>query len=122
MKNDEWVDVISIMKARFGDNCDESATLARFVAKHAREFSGKGEHDLEDTALHEEYLRLWESEMEVFCRRQGIELADLQQQMYDALHDRYTALFEEHPHHGWVDSALAALSFEHFSARMRCRK
>ena len=38
--------------------------------------------------------------------------------LYDALNDNFTALFEEHPHHGWVDSALAAISYEHFFKRM----
>ena len=36
----------------------------------------------------------------------------------DAVEDRYCALFEEHEHHGWVDSCFAAVSYEHFYRRM----
>ena len=49
---------------------------------------------------------------------EDVDLVDFQQQLYDALNDNFTALFEEHPHHGWVDSALAAISYEHFFQRM----
>ncbi|KAJ8600471.1 hypothetical protein CTAYLR_001482 [Chrysophaeum taylorii] len=117
-----WVDVILKVRRQFGEGCDESAALARFVAENAGAFDGgdfeQAEHSLEYTALHKEYLALWEREMETFCRREGIALPELEAQMYDALNDRYTALFEEHPHHGWVDSALAAVSYDHFYARM----
>lgn len=119
-----WVDQILRLKCEFGEDCDRSATLAHFVADHAMEFKGDGndvysrEHESRHALLYKEYLALWECEMEEFCKRRDIGLVELQSQMSDALNDRYTALFEEHPHHGWVDSALAALSYEHFYERM----
>ena len=119
-----FVDVIERCKARFGKP-DDLAVLAAFVDKHARDFANiraddllKSEHDLDHTRLHQEYLNLWEKEMETFLRDEDVDLVDFQQQLFDALNDNYTALFEEHPHHGWVDSALAAISYEHFFARM----
>lgn len=121
----DWVDHIAAFKKEFGDNCEESAVLSRFFAEHAQEFADKSyddllesEHEARHAILHNKYLLLWEREMEAFCQFKGIELAELQEQMHDALTDRYTPLFEEHPHHGWVDSALAALSYTHFFNRM----
>ena len=119
-----FVDVIERCKDKFGKP-DDLAVLAQFVDAHAREFARirpddllKSEHDLEHTRLHQQYLNLWEKEMEAFLREENVDLVDFQQQLYDALNDNFTALFEEHPHHGWVDSALAAISYEHFFKRM----
>jgi hypothetical protein len=36
----------------------------------------------------------------------------------DARNRRWCPLFEEHAHHGWVDSCFAAVSYEHFFQRM----
>lgn len=123
--DDDWVDHIEALKRSFGEDCDESASLRRFVDDHAHEFAGmhgrdllEMEHSARHAMLHKQYLETWERDMEDFCRRQHIDLSDLREQMLDALNDRYTALFEEHPHHGWVDSAIAALSYDHFFARM----
>ena len=120
-KDDEFVDLILKLQERFGETCSESTLLERFRETHAKRFDDetKGdEHRLDWTALHEEYLRVWESEVEGYLREEGIDVRDLQDQMDDALSDRYTALFDEHHHHGWVDGMLAALSYEHFYTRM----
>lgn len=56
--------------------------------------------------------------MSAFLADEGFDLAEFQRQLHDAKNDNYCALFEEHEHHGWVDSALAAVSYEHFFDRM----
>ena len=39
-------------------------------------------------------------------------------QCKDAIEDNYTALFEEHQHHWFVDALLSSMSYEHFFAMM----
>ena len=45
-------------------------------------------------------------------------MREFQAQCADALTDRYTALFEEHRHHAFVDDMMAALEYDRFFERM----
>mmetsp|Transcript_9244 Transcript_9244/g.14237 ORF Transcript_9244/g.14237 Transcript_9244/m.14237 type:complete len:170 (+) Transcript_9244:91-600(+) len=117
-KGEVFDDIILKLKENFGDDCKQStATLERFALANAHSFCNvdpSSEYKLEHHMLHQKYLRVWESEMVDFLHHQSLSMSQLFEQMEDAKLDRYTALFEEHQHHAWVDSILAVLSFEYF--------
>jgi hypothetical protein len=119
-----FVDMIAACKVYFGDP-DDLPLLEQFAAEHGRAFAHRQsldcadeEQDLAHTALHAAYLVKWERCVEAFLRDRGYALLEFQEQLRDAVEDRFCALFEEHAHHGWVDSCFAAVSYEHFYRRM----
>ena len=120
----EFVDMIAACKDYFGEP-DALPLLERFVEEHSSKFAhrqsldaSEEEQDLVHTELHREYLVRWEAAIEAFLSEKAFSLREFQTQLRDAVEDRYCALFEEHEHHGWVDSCFAAVSYEHFYRRM----
>ena len=121
---EEFVDMIAACKDYFGEP-DALPLLERFVDEHSSKFAhrqsldaSEEEQDLVHTELHREYLVRWEAAIEAFLSEKAFSLQEFQAQLRDAVEDRYCALFEEHEHHGWVDSCFAAVSYEHFYRRM----
>ena len=82
------------------------------------------EHHLEYSALHEQYLSEFETNLSEFLTGEGCSSAEFFSQCQDALDDKYVALFDEHEHHWFVDALHASLSYERFFTLMidECRK
>lgn len=106
--------------------------LDAFVQRHAHSFKDSAEaktdeeveHHLEYSALHEQYLSEFETNLSEFLTGEGCSSAEFFSQCQDALDDKYVALFDEHEHHWFVDALHASLSYERFFTLMidECRK
>eukprot|EP00752_Nemacystus_decipiens_P004643 g4236.t2 len=66
------------------------------------------------TELHKRYLELVETLLTEFLKEEGRTAEELFSDMKDAKQNNYTALFEEHQYHGFVQSVLDAMEYESF--------
>ena len=76
------------------------------------------EHKLEWSELHQQFLGIFEEQISDFLDTRGVCRQTFYSQCEDAIEDRYTALFEEHMHHWFVDALLSSMSYEHFFSMM----
>mmetsp|Transcript_50583 Transcript_50583/g.142298 ORF Transcript_50583/g.142298 Transcript_50583/m.142298 type:complete len:171 (+) Transcript_50583:69-581(+) len=121
----DWKDRIE-PAIKFFDGKDLNGMLDDFVQEHKHEFEEAAEaktdeeveHKLVYTDLHARYLRIFETELDQFLEGEGCSSAEFYAQCKDAIEDNYTALFEEHQHHWFVDALLASMSYEHFFEMM----
>ncbi|CAN0080933.1 unnamed protein product, partial [Ectocarpus sp. 12 AP-2014] len=80
----------------------------------SRPFQGELDNFARYSELHGQYLRLVENLLSGFLEEEGRPAEDLFSDMKDAKENNYTALFEEHEYHDFVQSVLAAIEYQSF--------
>eukprot|EP00903_Cladosiphon_okamuranus_P006794 g6622.t1 len=75
---------------------------------------GDHTHTTRYTELHAQYLQLVETLLSGFLEEEGRTSEELFSDMKDAKENNYTALFEEHEYHGFVQSVLDAMEYKSF--------
>ncbi|CAM9175768.1 unnamed protein product [Hapterophycus canaliculatus] len=83
-------------------------------AVQEEEKTGEHTHTTRYSELHEHYLNLVEALLSGFLKEEGRAPEELFSDMKDAKYNNYTALFEEHEYHGFVQSVLAAMEYQSF--------
>tara|TARA_B110000208_G_scaffold153137_1_gene185262 strand:+ start:159 stop:647 length:489 start_codon:yes stop_codon:yes gene_type:complete len=94
----------------------------QFASRHSVKFlrppPSAGEHDLEWSSLHSEYLELFESMLAKWLDAESATAVTFYQECRDSLDDRFCALFEEDINKPFVEQTLALLEYEHFHTLM----
>ncbi len=72
------------------------------------------EHKLEYSALHQEYMQLFESKIEAFIEQEGSTITDFYSECQDILEDKHCALFEEDENKWFVEMLTAVTDYSAF--------
>jgi len=127
--NDETSDFTLIYKAAKFLRKDLDGLISRFVERHASNFQGDAEedvehkeHSLEDTVLHQDFIEQFEEMLERYIEDECPKLSKQAalQLFFDGARDtmdgRFQPLFfeEDDPNRDFVESLLAVSDFEHF--------
>ena len=76
------------------------------------------EHKHEYQACHEEYLSLFEEQIEGFIEKEDTTIEDFYAECQDAKEGAYTALFDVHEHAWFVQHLLASMEYKQFYGLM----
>ena len=115
---DEDRDWALLYRAQLELGGEFEALFEGFAVAHAskflREAPSEGEHDLEWSALHRDYLALFESTLAKWLDSEGATAVTFYKECRDSLDDRFCALFEEDINKPFVEQMLGVLAYEHF--------
>merc|ERR1711924_385990 len=94
-------------------------------SEHAHKFADAAEsksddveHKLEYNEIHQEYLRLFESSIQGFIKKENSSISSFYSECRGILDGECTALFEEHENKWFVDALLAGISYQQFYGLM----
>ena len=87
--------------------------------KFAADLEPGTEHSLEFTAVHNDYVRLFEAKLEAFVADMGCSSADFFGEVQDCIDGKWCGLFEDDPNLWFVDILFAATEYTHFHKLMR---